>query len=276
LGKSESYRVAMAVKQLSENADHGVKTARFFGKIFGTQQDYLVCETELAEAGEATELSEEDVAAGVVPPDAPGTGCNKFVYFVCSRPGTAWTKLPDVLPAQLMAARQIKKLVTGVLDTPIEGYPVFPGTEANYLRCQIAQIAAATGIVPKGVFKGPWDEEDYEAPEVGSEVRAKHALARAAGRSKRRVLTWDAVRAGGHGGPGAGAAHGRGRLRQPHEPGATHRCVRLGARVARATHTAGTLQLVHPARAGARRGRPGARSPTDAGALPRGARSALG
>eukprot|EP01047_Picozoa_sp_COSAG01_P074280 COSAG01_NODE_12365_length_1752_cov_1.519056_1_plen_81_part_01 len=81
MGKSESYRVAMAVKQLSENADHGVKTARFFGKIFGTQQDYLVCETELAEAGEATELSEEDVAAGVVPPDAPGTGCNKFVYF---------------------------------------------------------------------------------------------------------------------------------------------------------------------------------------------------
>jgi radial spoke head protein 4A len=168
LGKAETYRVALAMKQLADDEAHGVKTVRFFGKIFGSGGDYLICEAIPAEYGEAAELTEEEVAAGVIPADAPGVGCNKFVYFVCSRPGSSWTKLPNVLPAQIMGARSIKKLFTGELTTPIEGFPVFPGNEGDYLRAQIARIAANTGVVPAGVYTGPWDEEEYEAPEVGS------------------------------------------------------------------------------------------------------------
>ncbi len=167
LGKAETYRVVLALKALGDDPEFGVASVRFFGKIFGTKADYLVAEVVPAEPNEKPELSEDDVKNGVVPQDAPGVGCNKFQYYVTNQPGATWTKLPDVTSAQLMAARQIKKLLTGDLDAPIEGYPIFPGNEANYLRAQIAQIAAATGIVPKGVYGGPWDEEDYEVPEDG-------------------------------------------------------------------------------------------------------------
>ena len=169
LGKAETYRVVLALKQLADSTDFNLATVRFFGKVFGKKSDYLIAEATPKELKEAVEVSEEDIANGVVPPDAPGVGCNKFSYFVCSAPGTAWTELPDLLPAQLMAARQIKKLMTGDLETPIEGFPVFPGTEKNYLRAQIAQIASETGIAPAGVFAGPWDQEEYDAPEAGSE-----------------------------------------------------------------------------------------------------------
>ena len=169
LGKSETWRVVCALTGLGDDAEFAVSSVRFFGKIFGTKADYLVAEVVPGAAGEPAELSEEDVKAGVVPADAPGVGCNKFEYYVSNQAGASWTKLPDVTPAQIMAARQIKKLLTGDLAAPIQGYPVFPGNEANYLRAQISQIAAAVGIVPKGIYSGPWDEEEYEAPGAGTE-----------------------------------------------------------------------------------------------------------
>ena len=39
-------------------------------------------------------------------------------------------------------------------------YPPFPGTEANYLRAQIARISASTQISPAGFYL--FDEEDDE------------------------------------------------------------------------------------------------------------------
>lgn len=169
LGKAETYRVVLALKALGDDPEFGVQSVRFFGKIFGTKADYLVAEVVPGEPGEAPELSEEDVKNGVVPQDAPGVGCNKFQYYVTNQAGATWTKLPDVSSAQLMAARQIKKLLTGDLEAPIDGYPIFPGNETNYLRAQIAQISAATTVVPTGIYSGPWDEEEYEAPAAGSE-----------------------------------------------------------------------------------------------------------
>jgi len=169
LGKSETLRVVLALKALAEDPEFAVTSVRFFGKIFGTAKDYLVAEVVPSDAGEAVMPSEDELARGAVPMDAPGSGCNKFQYYVCNGAGGIWTKLPDARPDAIMAARQIKKLFTGNLDTPIEGYPVFPGNEADYLRCQIAEIQSCAGIVPKGCYSGPWDEEGYEAPEVGSE-----------------------------------------------------------------------------------------------------------
>jgi radial spoke head protein 4A len=44
-----------------------------------------------------------------------------------------------VTPAQIKAARRIKKLLTGRLTSLVSSYPVFPGTEANYLRAQVGR-----------------------------------------------------------------------------------------------------------------------------------------
>lgn len=51
-----------------------------------------------------------------------------------------------------MVARKIKKLFTGDLDATVTSYPPFPGTEADYLRCQIARIVAGTSLCLKGIF----------------------------------------------------------------------------------------------------------------------------
>ena len=48
----------------------------------------------------------------------------------------------------------------------IVSYPPFPGSESNYLRCQIARISAGTQISPLGYFQ--FDEEEEEEEEDGS------------------------------------------------------------------------------------------------------------
>jgi len=42
----------------------------------------------------------------------------------------------------------------------VASYPPFPGSEANYLRAQIARISAGTQISPAGFYL--FDEEDDE------------------------------------------------------------------------------------------------------------------
>lgn len=107
-----------------------------------------------------------------VPKEALGTGANKFVYYVCKEPGLPWVKLPSVSPAQITAARQIRKFFTGNLETPIVSYPPFPGNEANYLRAQIARISAGTQVSPQGYFQAGEEEgdEEDEAPRDSYEV----------------------------------------------------------------------------------------------------------
>lgn len=71
-------------------------------------------------------------------------------------------KLPSVTPAQITVARQIRKFLTGKLDSPIVSYPPFPGNEANYLRAQIARISAGTQVSPHGFFQAGEEEGDEE------------------------------------------------------------------------------------------------------------------
>lgn len=97
-----------------------------------------------------------------VPKEDIGTGANKCVYYVCKEPGLAWAKLPSVSPAQITAARQIRKYFTGRLDSPIISYPPFPGNEANYLRAQIARISAGTHVSPMGFYQAKEEEEEEE------------------------------------------------------------------------------------------------------------------
>ena len=67
-------------------------------------------------------------------------------------------RLPLVTPQQVSTSRKIRKFLTGRLDAQIVSYPPFNGTEANYLRAQIARISAGTQISPIGFFR--FDEEN--------------------------------------------------------------------------------------------------------------------
>ncbi len=66
--------------------------------------------------------------------EARGTGVNKFVYWVTTDILGKWTKLPDLLPSDIEASRQIKVLLTGDLERKIFTNPFFFGQEKHYLR----------------------------------------------------------------------------------------------------------------------------------------------
>jgi radial spoke head protein 4A len=57
----------------------------------------------------------------------------------------------------MQGSRKIRKFLTGRLDAQVIAYPPFPGTEANFLRAQIARISAGTHISPIGFYR--FDEE---------------------------------------------------------------------------------------------------------------------
>ncbi|XP_017350687.1 radial spoke head protein 4 homolog A-like [Ictalurus punctatus] len=170
LGWVEMQRILLALKQLVDVQP--LHSCRFWGKILGIEGNYLVAETyymgdEEEEEVEEThedkgEAGKEDEVIKVpkssykpptpVPKEPRHSGTNKFTYFVCREPGLPWVRLPDVTPAQIIVARQIRKLFTGRLDAPIVCYPPFPGNEANYLRAQIARISAETQVSPLGFY----------------------------------------------------------------------------------------------------------------------------
>jgi len=154
LSKQEVYGAMMAMKKLGESAKYARATCRFFGKVLGTHADYYVFETTPQDAPEAPEEVPGEV------PTETASGINTFEYFVCNTLGGAFSKLPDVTPKQIKAARVLKKLVTGNLDAPVSAYPPFPGREAEFLRAQIARISHATVLAPNGFFVY---DEDAEA-----------------------------------------------------------------------------------------------------------------
>ncbi|XP_058504340.1 radial spoke head protein 4 homolog A-like isoform X2 [Solea solea] len=182
LGREELQRIYLALKQLVESQE--LVRCRLWGKILGVESSYIVAEVESKELEEEEEEDgereeEEGVAEPeegerdqlpqstykpppAVPKEIVGTGANKFLYYVCKEPGLPWVKLPSVTPAQITVARQIRKFFTGKMDAPIESYPPFPGNEANYLRAQIARIAAGTHVSPQGFFLIMEEEDDEE------------------------------------------------------------------------------------------------------------------
>nr|XP_044990121.1 radial spoke head protein 6 homolog A-like [Jaculus jaculus] len=185
LGLDESLLIFLALKQLAKQQP--VRTCRFWGKILGVERSYLVAEVELREGEEEAEdeeAEEEELEKTrdtpprpqwkpppAVPTEESGSGANKYVYFVCNEPGLPWARLPPVTPAQIVAARSIRKFFTGRLDAPVVSYPPFPGTEANYLRAQIARISAATHISPLGYYRfredRGRDDEEVDDEEKG-------------------------------------------------------------------------------------------------------------
>jgi len=159
LPQEELYRLFVSMKKLSD--DKNIKSIRFFGKILGTTKDYYIVETDLArpeEGGENPDAAGDASAAKPVDPNfvpmEKAMGVNKYIYFVAtSLLGNHWTQLPDVSSEIIQASRNIKYYFTGNLKNEVLVHPPFPGTEQDYLRAQIARIAASTLVAPKGIFK---------------------------------------------------------------------------------------------------------------------------
>ncbi|XP_064602607.1 radial spoke head protein 4 homolog A-like [Liolophura sinensis] len=195
LNREEMIRIWLALKTLVDS--HPLQHVRFWGKLLGTEQNYIVAEVEYREGDEEEEEEEEpevdqedeglkdDDEDGededqeeddtpkpdykpppVVPKEDNRSGANKKTYFVCNEPGKPWIKLPQVTPSQISSARQIKKYFTGRLDAPVVSYPPFPGNEANYLRAQIARISAGTHVSPLGFYQFDEEEEEEEEGEA--------------------------------------------------------------------------------------------------------------
>lgn len=108
---------------------------------------------------EAKAGQDEDYAS-IEGEEKRGIGINENVYWVTSDLLKDWHKLPDARAIDIVEARQLKKVLTGNLDAPVNGYPFFAGKERNYLRAQIARITASTVIVPGGVFQPKEDNSN--------------------------------------------------------------------------------------------------------------------
>ncbi|KAI9145021.1 radial spokehead-like protein [Paraphysoderma sedebokerense] len=187
LGREETFILALHIAQLVRTKQ--LKSARLFGKIFGTKSNYIIVESECESEDDTDEIDkiEAATAGGVemfapfegfekagtkakvktrVPKEDSGIGVNKYVYWVCNYAGGAWTRLPDITPEMIESARNIKKYFTGDLNKQVVSYPPFHGTEAHYLRAQIARIGASTVVSPAGyyTFDGEGGDENAAAP----------------------------------------------------------------------------------------------------------------
>eukprot|EP00210_Caulerpa_lentillifera_P007584 g7244.t1 len=165
LPREEMYEVALMSKLLGEDPSQSVSTIRFFGKFYGLERNYYVFETTLKEEPETTiEANSKGktlciaqvpccVLEDVIPVEV-GVGANAHVYFVCQEAGGGFTRLPDTTPAQIKASRELRRFLTGSLQSDAWSlvYPPFPGTEAYYLRAIIARIAATTTLCVTGMF----------------------------------------------------------------------------------------------------------------------------
>lgn len=167
LGQEEMYKIQLSIHELSRTEGNFAE-ARFFGKILGTQKDYYIIEAKPSSfAPEAVDqLTKKEVI---------GTGANAYVYYAANAPEDKWTRLPDVLPEQIVTSRLMRRYFSGVLTAPVLGYPRFPWPEACYLRAQIGRIASATVVSPKG-FYTMVPAEDEDAPEVMAEDEEFEAL----------------------------------------------------------------------------------------------------
>lgn len=154
LGKGEIYRLFLSIKKLAESLPGDVASLRFFGKINTRGAPYYIVEG----------LSPED-EEGIIDTQQEGrNGANKYAYWVIqSVESDSWVKLPNVKMAQIVIARQFKRLLTGNLDAPVPSYPPFPGTEKNLLRAQIARIVGSTSVSPEGFFE---KDEEQDPPTV--------------------------------------------------------------------------------------------------------------
>ncbi|CAE8642950.1 unnamed protein product, partial [Polarella glacialis] len=154
-GGLESYKVMCSLRNLgAKEKDAGISELRLWGKVLGTDSDYYVAEAR-REGGGDEEGEEPD-------PDmepAGAEGANRFTYYVCTDLAGDWRRLPHIKPREIIAARSIKRILTGHAQSKVVTHPYFEGKEEVLLRATIARITADTVICVKGYLKRD-DPED--------------------------------------------------------------------------------------------------------------------
>lgn len=174
-GELESYKIKCALRNLAfKQMENGYTRIRLWGKILGTDADYYVAEAY--KEGESGEPDEND-------PDfePAGQGSNKYTYLVTNDLASQeWIRLPNIRPKEIVAARRIKKLMSGKTTAKVVTHPSFAGTEEVLLRAQIARISADTTLMFKDQLKreGNFGEEDATEPAPNEEFVAPTAAAR--------------------------------------------------------------------------------------------------
>lgn len=113
--------------------------------------------------------NKDETFASIEQEDPHGKGLNENVYWITQDLLGDWQKLPDVKASDIVAARDIKKVLFGNLEAPVQSYPFFTGKERALLRAQIARISAATVIVPAGIFKANPDNGNYYVQLINDE-----------------------------------------------------------------------------------------------------------
>ncbi|VDL19398.1 unnamed protein product [Hymenolepis diminuta] len=175
------FKIKLAIKKLT--TDYPIDSVRFWGKVFGTQNDYYIIECKpgdsdafqhsegMVDDPDVQEPAEKDTkqdpplpkSKWKPPPDVPaeeiGEGVNNRVYFVSSHACGPYTLLPLCQPKHVAASRMIRSYFTGDLTSKVSCWPPFPGTEAQYLRAQIARISSGTILSPRGFFRFLQEEE---------------------------------------------------------------------------------------------------------------------
>jgi radial spoke head protein 4A len=69
---------------------------RFWGKIFGTEKDYLIAQTIVNTTHRDKSTNEQE---------SIGTGANKYTFFVTNSILDDWQELPQVTPDMIKCAR---------------------------------------------------------------------------------------------------------------------------------------------------------------------------
>ena len=75
--KDELYQLQGSIIKFIKSKQDAIENSRFFGKICGIYNDYWILECKLSEYPEAPENMPKKQ-------EAPGSGCNEFVYFVAT------------------------------------------------------------------------------------------------------------------------------------------------------------------------------------------------
>jgi radial spoke head protein 4A len=183
LPSREAFHLEQSVTKLA--MEKGLEEVRFFGKIFGTQGNYLVVTSKRHTEPEEKILEESNTMPKPprkkvevdVQAEPAYKGCNRLTFWVAPDAVSPWEKLPDTTPQLINAARKIKKLFTGNLSAKVVTYPTFFGSEREYLRAQLSRILAATFIAPQNALEAvaAEEEEEEEEEEEGKPKKLKYA-----------------------------------------------------------------------------------------------------
>lgn len=190
LSPTEAYRLEQSMTKLAihEELGSGISSIRYWGKIFGTSNDYYILESNGEEGGEDSKEEES-------------SGPNYKSYWASNTIGepSSWTKLPNVTSQQVavVVSGNLKRFFTGDLNAQVQGHPVFPGNEAAFLHATIAVIDSQTALAPSGKYTAD-NEDDLNAVTEESEYEPESTdidlsnvvLIRAGIGGKGRVKTW--------------------------------------------------------------------------------------